>query len=517
MPQGAGAAMLGELSRHPADRLAVVMADGSAQRTFGELERHSRKVAHLLAGYGLRHGDHVAILLPNRPEYFEAAWGAQRSGLYWTPVNWHLTAEETAHIVDDCGARVLFTSAELAPIVKRVRESAAALEHIVMIDAGPADIAEGIVDYRAALAGQPDSEPADQAEGIYMFYSSGTTGRPKGIEPALPLNPYGTGLAIDQAMVGSFGFGPDSVYLCPAPLYHAAPTGWSTATQRLGGTVILMERFDPSEALRAIERYRVTHVQVVPTMFVRLLKLPAAQRTAFDLSSLRLVVHAAAPCPPEVKQQVIDWLGPIVFEYYAGSEGGGMCALTSQEWLTHRGSVGRAVIGVVHIVGEDGAELPVGEIGRVYFESPTRMEYHNDPERTAAAYDDRGWLTLGDLGHLDADGYLYLADRRTDLVISGGVNIYPQEIENALILHPAVADVAVIGVPDAEMGQRLLAVVQPAAEAVAGPELAAELQAFGRERLAGFKVPRTVEFVEELPRLPTGKLQRVRLRERYAG
>jgi long-chain acyl-CoA synthetase len=318
-------------------------------------------------------------------------------------------------------------------------------------------------------------------------------------------------------MKGSFGFREDSVYLCPAPLYHAAPLGWSLGAQRNGGSVVLMPKFDPLECLGAIEKYRVTHVQFVPTMFVRLLKMLEEERNAFDLSSLQVVIHAAAPCPIEVKHKMIDWLGPKLIEFYAGSEGAGMTVITSPEWLTHEGSVGKAALGTLHIVGADGQDLPPGEVGTVFFEGAGTFEYHNDPEKTASAFNEKGWATLGDLGSVDEEGYLYLADRRTDLIISGGVNIYPAEVEDALVMHPAVADVAVIGVPDEEMGQQVKAVVQLVAGQQPGPDLVEQLQTHSRERLAGFKRPRDIVFVDELPRLPTGKLLRRRVREEHGG
>lgn len=502
---------LSEIADRTPDKPAIVMADGSRSVTFAELDRRSRQVAALVRARGLGAGDHVALAMGNRPEFLEAAWGAQRAGLYWTPVNWHLTADEASYVVDDCGAQVLFAAAETAELAAAIVRRSPALGSAFTVGGAR----DGLADYAESLDGLATDPAPDEVEGTYFFYSSGTTGRPKGIKPAHAFPPFGTGLRIDHTMATSFGFGPDSVYLCPAPLYHAAPSGWSLGTQRNGGTVILMDRFDPLECLRAIERFRVTHVQFVPTHFVRLLKLPQEQRRAFDLSSLQVVVHAAAPCPVEVKRQMIDWIGPKLIEFYAGSEATGMTIIDSADWLAHPGSVGRAARGVVHIVGEDGEELPTGEVGTVYFSDGGTFEYHNDPEKTAKAFNDKGWATLGDLGLLDEEGYLHLADRRTDLIISGGVNIYPAEIEDALILHPAVADVAVIGVSNTEMGQSVMAIVQPAPGHSAGPELAETLIAHCRASLAGFKCPRSIEFVAELPRLPTGKLLRRRLREQY--
>jgi long-chain acyl-CoA synthetase len=501
----------------PSGKPAVIMADGTGLVTYGQLEARSRQVARLLARLGLRARDHVAIMLPNQSEYFEIAWGAQRAGTYWTPVNWHLTPAEAAYIVADCGATVLFASAETAAVAERLPD----VRVLVIGDT-----------YEAAIAGL-SAAPIDpgrrgpEIEGSTVFYSSGTTGRPKGIKRAAEFPPFGAGVPLDQVMQLVYGFGPDSVYLCPGPLYHAAPLGFSMGTQRNGGTVVLMDRFDPAGCLRAIEAHRVTHAQFVPTHFVRLLRLPDEERGAFDLGSLQRVIHAAAPCPPEVKRQMIDWLGPLLWEYYAGSEGNGMTVIDTPGWLAHPGSVGRGISAPVHIVDDDGRELAAGEDGLIYFEGAA-FEYHNDPAKTAGSRDQRGWSTLGDIGHLDDEGFLYLSDRRTDLIISGGVNLYPREIEEALIGHPAVADVAVIGLPDPDMGQSVLAIVQPRKaaagagarsvgeagdEAVGSPELAAELIEYCRSRLASFKCPRSVEFVAALPRTPTGKLLRRQLRE----
>jgi long-chain acyl-CoA synthetase len=312
-----------------------------------------------------------------------------------------------------------------------------------------------------------------------------------------------------------YGVTADSVYLSPAPLYHSAPLRFTMAAQRLGATVIVMEHFDPMEYLRLIEKHQVTYSQVVPTMFVRMLKLPKEEREQSDLSSLKLVIHAAAPCPVPVKEQMIEWWGPVLFEYYAGTEGNGMTAIDSATWLTKPGTVGKAILGTVHIMDEDGTEQPTGESGTIYFEGGSEFEYHNDPEKTKGSRNDKGWSTLGDIGFLDADGYLYLTDRKAFMIISGGVNIYPQEAENVLTMHPKVMDVAVFGVPNDDFGEEVKAVVQPADMADAGPDLERELMAFCREHLADVKCPRSVDFEAELPRHPTGKLYKRLLKDRY--
>jgi acyl-CoA synthetase (AMP-forming)/AMP-acid ligase II len=503
---------LSEIARRTPDKPAIVLSSDGDTTTFAELDRRSRQVASLLRQEVDPRG-HVAILMDNRPEFLEVAWAAQRSGIYYTPVNWHLTEDEAAYVVDDCGAKVLFTSTEVGQLAERVRARSAGLSTALMVGGAVTgfDDYASVVDKGSAEAGE------DEREGTYFFYSSGTTGMPKGIEPAHAFPPFGTGLTIDHVMGKSFGFSGDSVYLCPAPLYHAAPLGWSLGAQRHGGTVVLMPKFDPLECLRAIEKHQVTHAQFVPTMFVRMLKLPEEQRRSFDLSSLQVVIHAAAPCPVEVKRRMIEWLGPKLIEFYAGSEGSGMTVITAPEWLTHEGSVGKAALGTLHIVDEAGEELPPGEIGTVFFAGGGTFKYHNDPDKTARAFNEKGWATLGDLGHVDEEGYLYLADRRTDLIISGGVNIYPAEVEDAIVMHPAVADVAVIGVPHDEMGQSVKAVVQLAPGQQPSNALADELLAHCRERLASFKCPRALVFADELPRLPTGKLLRRRVREEHGG
>jgi acyl-CoA synthetase (AMP-forming)/AMP-acid ligase II len=490
---------------------AAILASTGETLAYADLDARSRLLAAVLRARAMAPGDHLAVLLPNTLRYFEVCWAARRCGLYYTPVNWHLTPDEAGYIVADSGSRVLVSSPAVGELATAVAALAPQAENRFAVGGSLC----GFEDLDAAVAAAPDSGTAAETEGAAMFYSSGTTGRPKGIVRPLSGVPFGTGSAFEPVMRQMYGFSADTVYLCPAPLYHAAPLGWSMGTQHIGGTVVLMEHFDALETLALIERYRVTHVQFVPTMFIRLLRLPDEDRNRFDLSSLQTVVHAAAPCPVEVKRQMIDWWGPIIKEYYAGSEGNGFCAIDSLDWLNHPGSVGRPLAGTIHILDDDGNHQPIEEPGTVWFEGTPKFEYHNDPAKTAEAFNERGWSTLGDMGYLDGEGYLYLTDRKSHMIISGGVNIYPQEVENVLVLHPKVADAAVIGVPDSDMGQAVKAVVQPLDMREAGPALEQELIVYCRERLAHFKCPRSVDFDPELPRLPSGKLFKRRLRDRY--
>jgi long-chain acyl-CoA synthetase len=437
-------------------------------------------------------------------------WAAQRAGLFYTAISTRLLPVEVAYIVRDCAAKVFITSHALAETAAAVRSD--------LPEATSRLMAGGLIDgYQAfdgVVANCPVTPIADQSAGMDMLYSSGTTGRPKGVlkappSPAIDAPPVGMG--VFQA----FGFGEDTVYLSPAPLYHAAPLRFSMATQQLGGTVVVMEHFEPEEFLHLIERYHITHTQVVPTMFVRLLKLPLEVRNRYDLSSLRCAIHAAAPCPVPIKEQMIDWWGPIVWEYYSSTEGNGLTLVNSSDWLAHRGTVGRAVLGKVHICAPDGAELPVGETGLVYFAEGPAFEYHNDSTKTASGRNAAGWSTVGDIGCLDEEGYLYLTDRAAFTIISGGVNVYPQECENLLVTHPEVIDAAVFGVPNEEFGEEVKAVVQPRDMAASGPELERQLLAFCRQHLSAIKCPRSIDFEAELPRSPTGKLYKQVLRDRY--
>ncbi|MCC7259238.1 MAG: acyl-CoA synthetase [Gammaproteobacteria bacterium] len=507
----------GTWARRFPDKAAFVNATSGETVTYGELDARSNQLARLLRHRGLRTGDHVAVFMENDLRYFEVIWAALRSGLYVTPINRYLTADEAAYIVDDCQAQALVTSSALADVACELPRRAPRCRSWLMING----VRDGFESYESSIAAFPAQPLADEPEGRFMLYSSGTTGRPKGIMRPLSgasIRESASQLAGPQRTL--WGFDEDTVYLSTAPLYHSAPTGFSVATIVQGGTVVMMPRFDEIDALRCIEKYRVTHSQWVPTMFVRLLKRPAAERNGFDLSSHRVAIHAAAPCPVAIKQQMIDWWGPILHEYYSGSELNGLTNCNSHEWLEHPGTVGRAVMGVLHVCDEQGHELPPGETGLVYFEmTGTPFSYHGDQDKTRSAQHPQhaGWSALGDVGHVDADGFLYLTDRATFMIISGGVNIYPQEIEDRLILHPAVEDVAVIGVPDAEMGEAVKAVVQPARGAVAGPELADELLAYARQHLAHYKCPRSIDFVDALPRLPTGKLYKRLIKDRYWG
>jgi len=494
------------------DAPAIVMGESGEVVGYRELDRRSKRWARALRRAGLRPGGHVAILLENHPRYFELVWGALRSGLYVTPINWHLKAEEVGYIVEDCEATALVTSKALAALASGLEPHLARVKLRLMIDG----TAPGFDAYEEAIAGEAPEALEDETEGAIMFYSSGMTGRPKGIKPPLTGNAFGaTSGGLTLLFQFKYGVTAESTYLCPAPLYHAAPLGWSTSVQRLGGTVVVMERFDPAKALDLIARHRITHAQFVPTHFVRMLKLPEAERRRADVSSLRKAIHAAAPCPIDVKREMLAWWGNVIEEYYAGSEGNGFCAIGPEEWLAHPGSVGKPLLGKIHILGEDRRELPPGEAGQIWFESETRFEYHNDPKKTAEAFNDLGWSSLGDIGYVDAEGFLYLTDRASHMIISGGVNIYPQEVENELVMHPAVGDVAVIGVPHPEMGEQVKAVVVAAEGASPGPALEAELVAFCRARIAHYKCPTSVDFVDSLPRLPTGKLRKAELRKRY--
>lgn len=496
------------------DKPAVIIAETGRALTYGELDARSNQLAHWFRANGLTVGDHIAMVIDNRTEFLEVAWAAQRSGLYYTPVNWHLTPAEMAYVVRDCGARaVIFGPNHIASGDAILAEAGRLLTLGIAGASG-----SGMPSYEGALTTMPTDPIADEAEGFDMIYSSGTTGPPKGgVRRLLGIRP-GTPSGKLTGIYQEYGIDESSVYLTPgAPLYHSAPLRWTIAVHRLGGTAVVMERFDAVEALAAMERYRITHSQWVPTMFVRMLALPPEQRRAYNLSASRVAVHSAAPCPAAVKREMLEWWGPVIYEYYGASEGGLVTQIGPEEWLEHAGSVGKARWGAAHIMDldDDDVEVPPGTIGRIFCEGGVRVKYHNDGSKTANAHNSRGWVSVGDIGYVDDDGYLYLVDRRDDLIIAGGVNIYPKEIEDVLIAHPAVADVAVFGVPHPDYGQQVKAVVELVDQTDANPELAAVLIEHCQKNLAKYKVPRSVDFEREFPRAPSGKLYKRRLRARY--
>ncbi len=489
------------------DTPAIIMAATGATMSYAELEARSNQVAHLLRHHGLVRGDAIAILMHNCLDYLAICWGAQRSGLVFVAMSTKLTADEAGYIVQDSEAKAVFASAALGAV------AAGAAPDVAARFASGGAIA-GFADLDTALAAMPKTRIADESGGRDMLYSSGTTGRPKGIRTSLPVGPIDAGDALTGLVGMLYDFKAGMVYLSPAPLYHAAPLRYSMTAHRYGGTVIVMERFDPETYLALVEKYHVTHSQLVPTMFVRMLKLPEDARARHDLSSLKVAIHAAAPCPIDVKQAMLAWWGPVIYEYYSATEGAGFTAISPQEWLARPGSVGKSLLGEIRVLADDDSVLPPGQTGRIYFANGPRFEYHNDAAKTASVTGDHG-ATFGDIGHVDDEGYLFLTDRAAFMIISGGVNVYPQESENALTLHPEVADVAVFGVPDAEMGEAVKAVVQPRDMARAGPELEAELIAFVRARLSHVKCPKSIDFLSELPRHDTGKLYKRLLKDKY--
>jgi long-chain acyl-CoA synthetase len=493
------------------DKPAYIMADSGEVVTYRQLDDRSNQVAQMLRTMGLKAGDHIAILLENHPRFFEICWGAQRAGIIYTAASTRLTVGEAAYIVQDCAARVLITSKAMSTLAQELLAVTPGVTTRLMIDG----VISGYVPYESTLANYPATRLDDETAGTDMLYSSGTTGRPKGVfvPPEFPQIDATTAL-IDICR-NVYGINGSSIYLSPAPLYHAAPLRFNMVAMRLGATCVIMQHFDPEDFLRLVEKHKITHTQTVPTMFVRMLKLAPEQRAAHDVSSLQFAIHAAAPCPIPIKEQMIAWWGPVIWEYYAGTEGNGMTLVHSADWLSHKGTVGRAVVGKLKICDENGLEVATGTPGTIHFADGRPFEYHNDPQKTADSRNAQGWTTLGDVGYVDAEGFLYLTDRKAHMIISGGVNIYPQECENLLVTHPKVMDVAVIGVPNEEFGEEVKAVVQPRDMADAGPALAAELIAFCREHLSHVKCPRSIDFEAELPRHPTGKLYKRLLRDRY--
>jgi len=498
------------------DHLAVVMARSGEVLTYSELDERANQLARLFRSQGLVSGDHIALFMENQIRFMEVIWAALRSGIYVTAINSFLSAPEVAYIIDDCDASLVISSEAKSSVVSEVdRSETPKVERWLMTDAA----VSGWESYEDAVAAFDVSPIHDGSQGAFMLYSSGTTGRPKGIKRPFPEHPLDELEARTAAfLVPLYEYGSDMVYLSPAPMYHAAPMAFSLPVHRLGGTLVMMEKFDPILFLSDIETHRATHTQVVPTMFVRMLKLAEDERRKRDLSSLQVAIHAAAPCPVDVKHKMIDWWGPILLEYYAGTEGIGSTFVNSAEWLERPGTVGKLRVGTIHICDAAGNDLPAGEQGGIYFSGAGgAYEYHKAPDKTAEAQLPGGRSTLGDIGYVDDDGWLFLTDRKAHMIISGGVNIYPQEIEDCLVGHPAVADVAVFGVPNPDMGEEVKAVVQLVDGTEASDQLAADLIAYTRQHIAHFKCPRSVDFEAELPRLPTGKLYKRILRDRYWG
>jgi fatty-acyl-CoA synthase len=506
-----------EIRRHAVsrpDKPAIVLHPSGRVVTFGALEASANRLAHYLRGCGLRQGDAVAILMENNEHIHAVMWAARRAGVYYVPINIHLTAAEVAYIVDNSNALAIIGSAANRATLKGLGEHLPNGLPDVLIVAD--DDIDGWARYPECVADQPDTPIDDEIEGDLLQYSSGTTGRPKGIKRDLSgLTPADAPILLTP-LFAAMGIGPESIYLSPAPLYHTAPSMWSMSVQAVGATVVVLEKFDTEGCLDAIQRHRVTHGQFVPSMFVRMLKLPDSVRRSYDVSSLSRVVHAAAPCPVEIKRQMIGWWGPVIDEFYSSSEGAGITYINADEWLAHPGSVGRAMLGTAHIVDDDGNESPAGQPGEIFFEGGFEFVYLNDAAKTDASRDTHGWTTVGDIGYLDDEGYLFLTDRRHHMIISGGVNIYPQEAEDMLVTHPKVMDAAVFGIPHEEMGQSVKAVVQTVDPADATDHFAAELMTWLRERLAHYKCPRSLSFEPQLPRTDAGKLFKQGLVTKYS-
>ena len=498
---------------HP-DRPAFIMASSGETITYAQVEARSNQLAHLLRRHGLKRLDHFSMFMENNNRYIETCMAGERTGLYYTCVNSYLKADELAYILNNSESKALVTSMSRLDVAREALKQAPGVTLVLVVDA-QGDIAP-FQDFASAVAGLPTTPVADEWLGTPMLYSSGTTGRPKGIVRPLPENPPAKPLPLFDFLNKLWRYRADMIYLSPAPMYHSAPQAAVALTIRNGGTVIVMEKFDPEHYLQLVEKYKVSHSQLVPTMFSRMLKLPESVRTKYDLSSLEIAVHAAAPCPAQVKEQMIAWWGPIIHEYYGATEGLGFTACDTPEWLAHRGSVGKVLLGDLHILDENMQPVPKGTSGEIWFKTATPFEYFNDPARTAETRSADGTMsTVGDVGYVDDDGFLYLTDRSTFMIISGGVNIYPQECENLLITHPKVADAAVFGVPNEDLGEEVKAVIQVMPGVTAGPALAQELIDFCMAHLSRQKVPRSIDFIDEMPRLPTGKLYKKPLREKY--
>lgn len=493
---------------------AIIMGDSGEMVTYRELDQRSNQGAQLFRSLGLQAGDHIGMMMENNRQFMEIVWAAQRSGIIFTPISTHLKKAETAYILENCGAKLFIGSLYLADVAEQILAESSGIGHFYMVGG----IKPGFESWEEAVDAQPDTPIDDESNGVPMLYSSGTTGQPKGVFVPPTDENVNTPHPLVASMGAAFGFSEETSYLSPAPLYHAAPLHYNMMVLYQGGTTVIMEQFDAERALQLIEEQRITHSQWVPIMFIRMLKLPEEVRSRYDVSSMQFAIHAAAPCPVEVKEKMIEWWGPVIVEYYAASEGIGVTIIDSASWLTHKGSVGPALVGELHIVDDDGKELPAGEIGTIYFSGEqARFKYHDEPDKTAGAYNEKGWATTGDVGYVDEDNFLYLTDRKNFMIISGGVNIYPQEIENLLIGHDKIADVAVFGVPHDEFGEQVKAVVEPMNWADATDEVAIEILEWLRDRVSHIKMPRSLDFHPRLPRMDNGKLYKRHLVEEYRG
>jgi long-chain acyl-CoA synthetase len=496
---------------------AVICAESGARTSYCDLDRQSWRFVELLRRAGMSDGDSVALLLPNSADYLALTWAALRMGWYVTPLNPYMAASEVAYVVEDCRAKVVIGSGQYSRVVAQIAPLVPSSVQLLLLDGSCAGW-HSIASELPGLRGEP---LANEVVGAIHCYSSGTTGKPKGVKLQRLSTPVECGVQRDAAKYAeAYRLTPSTVYFTAAPLFHSAALHFSIAVHGQGGTVVLLEhRFDPSSTLEYMARYGVTHSQWVPTMFHRLLKLPETERCRHDLSLHQLALHGAAPCSIDLKRRMIDWWGPILYEAYGCTELYGFTAIGTPDWLRHPGSVGRAVLGTIHICDSSGVEVPAGTVGNIYFagEQARSFSYTNDPERTKAArhplHED--WATVGDIGYVDPEGYLYLTDRKDFLIISGGVNISPQAVEDALAAHPQVDDVAVIGVPDDEMGEVVKAVVQLQPGCEGSDELARVLIEYAGSRISRHMVPRSVDFVPKLPRLPNGKLYKRLLKNRY--
>ncbi len=499
-----------------ADQPAFIMASSGETVTYAELEARTNRLAHFLRSRGVNRLDHYSIFMENNARYLESCGAGERAGLYFTCVNSFLKSDELAYILDNSESRVLIFSEEKRAVAEEALRQCPKVEVSLVVD-GPGN-GSTILNFEEAVSGFPATPIADESLGTAMLYSSGTTGRPKGIVRPLPEQPPTQPLPLFDFLVKMWRYREGLNYLSPAPLYHSAPQAAVNLVIRNGGTAIIMEKFEPEHYLQLVEKYRPTHTQLVPTMFSRMLKLPDEVRKRYDVSSLEIAIHAAAPCPPQVKEQMIEWWGPIIHEYYGATEGLGFTACDTPQWQAHRGTVGKVLLGELHVLDEHMQPCPKETPGTLWFKTATPFEYFNDPKRTAETRSADGSMsTVGDIGYVDDDGFLYLTDRATFMIVSGGVNIYPQECENLLITHPKVADAAVFGVPNEDLGEEVKAVVQVLPGVKADQGLVDELTEFCLKNLSRQKCPRSIDFIDEMPRLPTGKLYKRLLRDRYWG